>query len=89
MVYSFKFDELPYFNSELPEIPSTPGKKLIPCNIWIAVANKDDPLPYQMKPFFDRNPSWKLNICDNNCKDEFMNKVNILTIIKIIIIVIR
>lgn len=49
--------------------------KQIPRNIWIAVKNKNDELPGHLRPFFERNSLWKKNICDNICKDSFMNEV--------------
>lgn len=45
---------------------------LIPRLIWVAVKNKHDALPTHLLSFFSRNPSWSVNICDNECKDHFM-----------------
>jgi Glycosyltransferase sugar-binding region containing DXD motif len=65
------------FLKHLPQSPDlmTPSQvddKLIPRFIWIAVKNKNDELPPHLVAFCSRNPSWLVNICDNDCKDHFM-----------------
>ena len=47
--------------------------KLIPRKIWIAVKDRKDELPGHLKTFFSRNAEWQINVCDNTCKDQFMN----------------
>jgi len=66
---------LPVLPPNLPTVETTYNGKLIPQYIWIAVKNKEDELPAHLKNFIERNPTWKVNICDNKCKDEFMNQV--------------
>ena len=51
------------------------NSKLIPQDLWIAVVNKDNELSYQMKPLFDRNPTWRVHLEGNEEKDAFMNTV--------------
>lgn len=48
-------------------------RKLIPHQIWIAVKDQEDSLPQHMHELFQHNSGWKVNVCDNKCKDEFMN----------------
>ena len=48
--------------------------KLIPRIIWIAVKDSKDELPRHLTAFISRNPSWTVNICDNKCKDRFMDE---------------
>jgi hypothetical protein len=49
--------------------------RLIPKIIWIAVKDSKDELPGPIKGLIDRNPSWKVNICDNSCKDSFIDNI--------------
>lgn len=70
--YSF-----PVLPPSLPIVEKVYNGKLIPQYIWIAVKNKEDELPIHLKNFLARNNNWKVNICDNKCKDEFMNQVHI------------
>ncbi len=49
--------------------------KLIPKTIWVAVKNSSDPLPYNLVELFKRNKGWEPMICDNDCKNNFMNTV--------------
>ena len=73
---SFSFDfNSPLFPQTLPEIPLQTNGKRIPSTIWIAVKSISDELPGHMKDFFARNSQWKVNVCDNLCKDKFMNEV--------------
>ena len=68
----------------LPAFPKVPPSnhldnvsttdKLIPRHLWIAVKDLKDGLSYQMPPLFERNKNWKVHICSNEMKDEFMNK---------------
>lgn len=48
--------------------------KKIPRHIWIAVKDYRDRMPDHMYRFLDRNPQWDVHICDNRCKDLFMNR---------------
>lgn len=66
--------ELPLFPSALPELKTEVNyTKHIPRRIWIAVKDRNDQLPGHLKSFFERNPKWKINVCDNICKDKFMS----------------
>jgi hypothetical protein len=68
--------ELPVIPSKLPDVIQEKNyNKLIPRKIWIAVKDRNDPLPGHMKDFLNRNSHWEKNICDNLCKEEFMNSV--------------
>eukprot|EP01036_Dinobryon_divergens_P030427 gene30427-39670_t len=76
-------NELPVIPDSLPEPlkprnnssngESNSSKKHIPRHIWIAVKDERDELPGHLKGFFDRNSNWEVHICDNKCKDTFMN----------------
>jgi mannosyltransferase OCH1-like enzyme len=57
--------------SELPAVE--PSEKMIPRKIWVAVKDANDEHPKHLLDFFGRNPTWQRNICDNACKDKFMN----------------
>ncbi len=50
--------------------------KLIPRIIWVAVKDKNDPYPSHLDHFFNRNPLWEKRVCDNECKEDFMNKAS-------------
>lgn len=67
--------DLDVFPKSLPPPPAfdTSYNKYIPRNIWIAVKDRNDDLAGHLKEFFKRNDQWKVNVCDNQCKDEFMN----------------
>ena len=68
--------DLSVLPSNLPLIePSASYGKLIPRNIWVAVRDKNDELPGHLFIFFSRNPLWEKHICDNECKEKFMNEV--------------
>jgi hypothetical protein len=67
--------QLPVMPATLPELEPLTNGKLIPSKIWIAVKNKDDELASHVKDFFQRNPTWTPIICDNICKDDFINQV--------------
>lgn len=73
VIHEYDFHPLPI---KLPShhVPSSENNKFIPKLIWIAVKDEKDELPGHLKDFFARNPDWKVNICDNNCKDRFMNE---------------
>jgi hypothetical protein len=47
--------------------------KFVPRKIWIAVKDKNDELPGHLKAFLQRNAHWDATVCDNDCKDGFMN----------------
>lgn len=69
---------------DLPILPSsflpfnynvtTPSDKFIPRNVFIAV-RKVDVIDKHILQFMNINPSWHFNLCDNDCKDAFMNTV--------------
>ena len=69
---------------DLPVVPNSPPDPLslnkntngknIPRNLWIAVKNLTEGMNYQMPDLFKRNPDWKVHICSNEMKDEFMDK---------------
>lgn len=69
----------PYDLSILPEnlphvsLPDKVYNKHIPRKIWMAVKDINDEQPGHVKEFFKRNPEWEANVCDNDCKDKFMN----------------
>jgi mannosyltransferase OCH1-like enzyme len=65
---------LDVFPVSLPPPAQANYTKNIPRNIWIAVRDKNDELPSHLKAFFANNPGWNVNICDNQCKDQFMNE---------------
>lgn len=70
--------ELPVIPPSLPEAPQVPNStysKHIPRLIWMAVKDIKDQLPGHIYEFFDRNKEWEKHICDNKCKDDFMNTV--------------
>jgi mannosyltransferase OCH1-like enzyme len=67
------FSQLPVIPSILPVLNSNVSYvHHIPRTLWIAVKDRNDPLPPHLKELFDRNPTWTVRICDNVCKDEFM-----------------
>ena len=47
--------------------------KHVPRKIWMAVKDIKDELPGHIQAFLKRNDKWEANICDNDCKDRFMN----------------
>lgn len=63
----------PLFPTNFPDIPKT--SKKIPQKIWIAVKNQNDVLPSHIQEFFQINNNWVVSVCDNSCKDVFMNTV--------------
>ena len=38
----------------------------------MAVKKRQDALPQHLTALFERNPTWTVNVCDNECKDHFM-----------------
>lgn len=67
----------PLFPASLPPVTiynETLGK-YIPQRLWIAVKDRNDPLPGHLNEFFQRNSKWEVHICDNQCKDDFMSSV--------------
>lgn len=38
----------------------------------MAVKNRQEALPQHLTALFERNPTWTVNVCDNECKDHFM-----------------
>lgn len=67
----------PVFPAKLPEVTifNQSLGKYIPQKLWIAVKDRNDPLPGHLQEFFNRNSKWEVNICDNQCKDDFMSTV--------------
>lgn len=67
----------PVFPATLPEVTifNQSLGKYIPQKLWIAVKDRNDPLPGHLQEFFNRNNKWEVNICDNQCKDDFMSTV--------------
>lgn len=47
--------------------------KHVPRKIWMAVKDIKDNLPGHIQAFLKKNSLWEANICDNDCKDKFMN----------------
>jgi hypothetical protein len=39
----------------------------------MAVKDINDELPGHIKAFLERNAQWDATICDNDCKDRFLN----------------
>jgi len=57
--------------------PQRPSDKFIPRIAWIAVRNISDEKPKHMlgpTGFIERNNNWKMNFCDNEMKDRFMEE---------------
>lgn len=50
-----------------------PDTKHVPRKIWMAVKDIKDELPGHIQAFLKRNSQWEANVCDNDCKDKFMN----------------
>jgi hypothetical protein len=46
----------------------------IPRILWIAMTDISEGLNYQLPELFNRNPTWSVQICDNKCKNAFMDK---------------
>lgn len=67
--------DLPVLPKALPEHskPNSTYDKFVPRKIWVAVKDIKDELPGHLKAFFQRNEKWDATICDNDCKDQFMN----------------
>jgi mannosyltransferase OCH1-like enzyme len=61
-----------YYNSTLA---NTKVRKFIPRILWVAVKHREDSLPQHFQEMIKQNGDWIINICDNQCKDEFMNTV--------------
>ena len=51
------------------------SKKAIPRLLWVAVKDVNDPLPEHIQELFSRNKEWAHQVCDNDCKDKFMDTV--------------
>lgn len=68
---------LPLIPTSLPEVAlfNESTQRHIPQRLWIAVKDRQDPLPGHWQEFFQRNSQWSVTICDNRCKDEFMETV--------------
>jgi hypothetical protein len=74
--------ELPVVPKEVSDsiatvVPQTTSHqdKFIPRNAWIAIRNVSDEKPAHMtgeNGFINRNKNWKINFCDNDIKDSFM-----------------
>jgi mannosyltransferase OCH1-like enzyme len=68
------FSHLALLPKNLPPIVQNASySKQIPRRLWVAVKDRNDPLPGHLKELFERNPLWEVNICDNACKDTFMD----------------
>lgn len=67
--------DLPVLPASLPEVsgPNSTYNKHIPRKIWMAVKDINDELPGHIKAFLERNAQWDATICDNDCKDRFLN----------------
>ena len=68
---------MPKFLYRLPDpilnaTAASSNNKLIPRIIWIAVKDVYE-LPNHLKAFFKRNWQWQVIVCDNDCKEHFMN----------------
>lgn len=50
-------------------------EKAIPSLLWVAVKDRNDPLPQHIQELFSRNRHWAHLVCDNDCKDKFMDTV--------------
>ncbi len=72
-----QFDVLSLLPDTLPIIVVNDNNAAhhIPRRIWVAVKDRKDDLPGHLKSFFERNPKWQVNVCDNDCKDKFMSSV--------------
>ena len=53
---------------------SIPNDTFIPRNAWIAVRDSHD-IPKNILEMMHRNANWNFHLCDNNCKDNFMEKL--------------
>ena len=69
----YELNVVPTNLPELPKIPDSDNTKHIPRKVWMAVKDINDELPGHIKAFFQRNPKWDATVCDNDCKDKFMN----------------
>jgi len=66
--------DLEVIPASLPPIVIPEGyNKHVPRKIWMAVKDIKDDLPGHIQNFLKRNALWEANICDNDCKDKFMN----------------
>jgi len=67
--------DLPLLPTSLPEhhTPNDGYNKHVPRHVWIAVKDSKDPLSPHIDRFFERNSLWERHVCDNACKDDFMN----------------
>ncbi|RYY75951.1 hypothetical protein EON63_18885 [archaeon] len=55
------FAHLPAIPATLPSLPTTTSyTKHIPRKLWIAVKDRNDPLPPHLKELFDRNAHWEV-----------------------------
>lgn len=69
----YELNVVPTNLPELTNLPNGDNTKHIPRKIWMAVKDINDELPGHIKAFFQRNPKWEATVCDNDCKDKFMN----------------
>lgn len=76
IILAQEFDN-PVFPETLPVLATVDPfyGKHIPRRLWIAVKDRADELPGHLKTFFTLNKNWNITVCDNACKDKFMNKV--------------
>lgn len=70
--HDYDKEVIPRVLPDVTESLKSSGKH-IPRKIWIAVKDSKDELPGHMKRFLERNKLWEVTVCDNKCKDEFMN----------------
>jgi hypothetical protein len=64
-------EENPYISKDTLASP-TENDKRIPKLIWVAITNANEGVPDHLKNFFKRNLEWTPQVCDNQCKDHFM-----------------
>ena len=66
--------DLEVIPASLPPVVIPEGyNKHVPRKIWMAVKDIKDELPGHIQNFLKKNALWEANICDNDCKDKFMN----------------
>jgi len=68
----YDLNVIPHNLPDIAHADSTYAKH-VPRKIWMAVKDIKDELPGHIQAFLKRNSQWEANICDNDCKDNFMN----------------
>ena len=72
-VVPYDLDVLPKTFPALIQSTDKAFNKHIPRQIWMAVKDIKEELPGHIQAFLKKNSLWTPNICDNDCKDLFIN----------------